>query len=261
MNQNNYEYLRDQIKYSGFGEGLEEKLKIGLQSGKPDFELSHYTKFGNDEVISNLSFTKSKQSDMYFFNSYRVDMKKESQESGMEQTFYINKGNNFTLKEAYNLMSGRAVNKDLSNKEGNLFNAWVQMDFKNTYDNGNFKLRHYHENYGYDLEKSLSRHPIRELTNSEFKASLLDSLKKGNLQSVTYQKDGVDQKVFVEANPQYKTINVYDTGMKRLDFRQKNEKSQVQDQNPNRRERLSGSDEGGPPDEGKRTRRKANSLG
>ena len=27
MNEKNFEYLRDQVKYSGFGEGLEEALK------------------------------------------------------------------------------------------------------------------------------------------------------------------------------------------------------------------------------------------
>ncbi len=37
-------------------------------------------------------------------------------------------------------MEGRSVNKDLTNKEGQVYNAWVQMDFKQSDDNGNFKL-------------------------------------------------------------------------------------------------------------------------
>lgn len=36
-------------------------------------------------------------------------------------------------------MSGRAVNKDLTNKEGKIYNAWLQMDFKQTDNAGNFK--------------------------------------------------------------------------------------------------------------------------
>ncbi len=229
MNQQNFEYLRDQVKFTGFGEALEDNLKAAIQKEKPEFKLNHYTQYGEDTVSTELNFSKSKKSDMYFFNSYRVSLQKEGNPDKMEQTLYINKGNNITLKEAYNLMSGRSVNKDLTNKEGQVFNAWIQMDFKQSTENGNFKLKHYHQNYGYDLEEVLSKHPIRELTNPEFKNNLIESLKKGNLQSATFQKDGVDQKHYIEASPQFKTINVYDSSMQRVDNRQvKSEKQSVE---------------------------------
>ena len=134
----------------------------------------------------------------------------------MEQTFYINKGNNITLKEAYNLMSGRAVNKDLTNKDNQMYNAWVQMDFKQTDNNGNYKLKQYHQNYGFDLDQVLAKHPIKELGHDDHKSNLLDSLKKGNRQSVTFIRDGVEQKNYIEANPQFKIINIYDSDMLRL---------------------------------------------
>ncbi|ULT38447.1 hypothetical protein KRR40_25380 [Niabella defluvii] len=177
MNQKNFDYLRDQVKYTGFGEGLENDLKQKVQEGNPEFKLAYETKYGNDTVNATLNFSQSKQSDMYF-NSYQVSVQKENSAETMEQTFYINKGNNITLKEAYNLMEGRSVNKDLTNKEGQVYNAWIQMDFKQSDDNGNFKLKHYHQNYGYDLEAVLSKHPIRELSNDEYKSNLMDSLKK-----------------------------------------------------------------------------------
>lgn len=220
MNQKNFEYLRDQVKYSGFGEGLENDLKQKIEEGKSEFKLAYETKYGNDTVNATLNFSQSKQSDMYFFNSYQVSVQKENSQEPMEQTFYINKGNNITMKEAYNLMEGRSVNKDLTNKEGQVYNAWIQMDVKQSDDNGNFKLKHYHENYGYDLEAVLSKHPIKELSNEEYKNNLMDSLKKGNLQSATFQIDGAEQKQYIEANPQYKTINIYDSSMQRVDNRQ-----------------------------------------
>ncbi len=216
MNQKNFEYLRDQVKYSGFGEGLENDLKQKIEEGKSEFKLAYETKYGNDTVNATLNFSQSKQSDMYFFNSYQVNVQKENSQEPMEQTFYINKGNNITMKEAYNLMEGRSVNKDLTNKDGLVYNAWIQMDVKQSDDNGNFKLKHYHENYGYDLEAVLSKHPIKELSNEEYKNNLMDSLKKGNLQSATFQIDGAEQKQYIEANPQYKTINIYDSSMQRL---------------------------------------------
>ena len=220
MNQKNFEYLRDQVKYTGFGEGLENDLKQKIEEGKPEFKLQHQVQYGNDSVTATLNFSQSKQSDMYFFNSYQASLQKENSAEKMEQTFYINKGSNITLKEAYNLMDGRSVNKDLTSKEGQVYNAWIQMDFKQSDDNGNFKLKHYHQNYGYDLEAVLSKHPIKELSNDNFKASLLDSLKKGNRQSATFLQNDTEQKQYIEANPQFKPINIYDGSMQRLDNRQ-----------------------------------------
>ncbi|MCO5240533.1 MAG: hypothetical protein M9904_10805, partial [Chitinophagaceae bacterium] len=46
------------------------------------------------------------------------------------------------------------------------------------------------------------------------------------LQSVTFQINGVDQKQYVEANPQFKTINIYDGGMKRVESRQSKKEQQ-----------------------------------
>lgn len=220
MNEKNFEYLRNQVKYTGFGEGLDNELKEKMQQQASNFTLNHEVLYGVDCAKATLSFKKSDQSEMYFFNSYKVDLQKDNSKESLEQTFYINKGSNITMKEAYNLMEGRAVNKELTNKEGQRYNSWVQMDFKETDSNGNFKLNQYHQNYGYDLEASLSKLPIKELETPKYKEDLMDSLKKGNLQSSTFLKDGKEVKQFVEVNPQFKTINVYDTNMKRIDNRE-----------------------------------------
>jgi hypothetical protein len=224
MNEKNFDYLKDQVKYTGFGETLENDLKGKLQMGSPEFQIYHNAKFGNDSATATLYFKKSDQSDMYFFNKYDLTLKQESRPDIMKQTFYINKGNNITVKEAYNLMSGRAVNKDLTNKDGQVYNAWIQLDFKETDKNGNYQLRHYHSNYGFDLEKELAKHPLKELTNEQDKTRLIESLQKGNRQSLTFINDGNEQKVFIEANPRFKTIDVFDTSMQRVHNQSKKDK-------------------------------------
>lgn len=226
MNEKNFEYLCDQVKYTGFGEGLEEELKEKMKQQNPSFTMNHEAYYGEDVARVYLSFKKSELSDMYFFNSYKIDLLKENATQGIEQTFYIHKGSNITMKEAYNLMEGRAVNKDLTTKDGLPYNAWVQMDFKETDANGNFKLNQYHKNYGYDIESTLSKHPIRELENPKYKQDLIDSMKKGNRQSATFLKDGKEIKQFIEANPQFKTINLYDSDMQRIDNRQSKDEKQ-----------------------------------
>jgi len=104
------------------------------------------------------------------------------------------------------------------------------MDFKSPDERGNYKLNHFHQNYGYDLEAELSKHPIVELSNQQQKDQLIDSLNRGNRQAVTFEKDGKEVMHFVEANPQFKAVNVYDEHMKRLDNRQSNDQTQSQGQ-------------------------------
>lgn len=228
MNQKNFDYLKDQVKFTGFGEGLENELKEKMQKQTPEFQITHKTKFGNDDLVASLHFKKSDQTDMYFFNRYQVNLKPEQSAETMDQTFYINKGNNITLKEAFNLMNGRAVNKDLTSKEGEVYNAWMQMDFKQADHNGNYKMKHFHQNYGYDLESAVAKHPIKELTNEQDKTRLMDSLQKGNRQSATFIQNGNEQKQFIEANPQFKTINIYDSNMQRLGHKQGQDEKQGQ---------------------------------
>ncbi len=45
----------------------------------------------------------------------------------------------------------------------------------------------------------------------------MQSLQKGNVQSVTIEKDGNTHKMFIEADPQYKKVNLYDSNMKLVD--------------------------------------------
>lgn len=236
MNQKNLEYLKDQLKYTGFGETFDAELKENMIKGDKDFKIMHTGIMNNglpnkDTLTVELNFKKSEQTDMYFFNSYHVNLQKEENKLGLEQTFYINKDSaSITMKEAYNLMEGRSVNKDLKTKDGENYNSWIKIDFKQADDNGNFKLNYYHQNYGYDLEASLSKHSIKELNTPQYKEDLLNSLKKGNLQSVTFVVGGAESKMYVEANPQFKTVNVYDTNLQRINHRESKEEKKAESQ-------------------------------
>ncbi|WP_333627461.1 hypothetical protein [Sphingobacterium siyangense] len=229
MNQKNLEYLQEQVKYTGFGEGLNDEIRTKIEAGEEKFIVLHEAEFGKDKVDAVLFFSKSKESDMYFFNKYDMALAKEGETEKLAQTFYINKGNNITLKEAYNLMEGRAVNKNLTSAGGELYNSWLQLDFKQADDRGNFKLRHFNEKFGYDLEAALAKHPIKELSDESHKKDLMASLKKGNLQSVTLVRDGAEKKHFIEATPQYKSITIYDENRQRLDSRKAKSEKQAED--------------------------------
>lgn len=92
----------------------------------------------------------------------------------------------------------------------------MQLDFKEMDKNGNYKMKQFHQNYGYDLAATLAKHPIKELANEQDKTRLLESLQRGNRQSVTININGQEKKVFIEASPQFKSLNFYDSNQQRL---------------------------------------------
>jgi hypothetical protein len=210
MNQKNFEYLTEQLKYHGFGQGLNEQLLVSMQKQLPQFSLQHRMRFGNDELTASLNFQRSARQDLYFFHSYLASLKNYDQPLRINQLFYMQGPGSITLKEAFNLLQGRAVEKQLVNRQGDPYQAWVQLDFKNTDQQGNFKIRQFHQNYGFDLPEVLSRLSLKELDHQQSKANLLASLRKGNRQQVTLIDQGVEHKFFIEASPQFKGIIAYD---------------------------------------------------
>lgn len=213
MNNENLQYLTDNIKYMGFGETLKAELEKNMGEGKGEFQLHFKAEINKKPFEATLNFRKSDSTDMYFFNNYHASLEKSNGEKN-EQTFYLNKGKGVTAKEAYNLLDGRAVHKDLVTKEGQPYKAWIQLDFENKDKNNNFEVRQFHENYGYDLKAAAEKFAVAELNDPDKAKALMQSLEKGNVQSVTIEKDGSSHKMFMEADPQYKKVTLYDSNMK-----------------------------------------------
>lgn len=218
MNIKNLEFLKEGLKYLGFGDKLNADLENKIKEQPNEFKLNLVGEFNKDNIKDRVNFTldfkKSDQTDMYFFNRYQATLKNDDPAQEKTQTFYITKNSGITAKEAYNLLSGRAVNKDLNNKEGQPYNAWLQLDFQEKDKNDNYKVKQYHSGYGYDLEMVIAKYPIKEQLNAEEKTKLIKSLEKGNLTQVTFAREGGEDKMFIAANPQYKSIDLYDAKMK-----------------------------------------------
>lgn len=242
MNEKNFDYLKDNLKYLGFGEKQHEALEKNLKEGKESFQLTFNTDVNQKPFEAILNFRRSDNSDMYFLNSYKASLEWNNGEK-KEQTFYLNYGKGVTAKEAFNLLSGRSVEKELIRKlnpeekvqfkaelklppeqkglPGNwekapTYKAWIQLDFENKDKHNNFEVKQFHEKFKYDLKEAVGKYAVVELDGGEKEKSLLQSLQKGNLQSVTIDKEGTPAKMFIEANPQYKTVNLYDENLKRV---------------------------------------------
>jgi len=218
MNYENLAYLQDSLKYLGFGDNplLMEQLAGEIEKQPEKLELATEACFEEGTRLeSKLYFSRSTRSDMYFFNKYHALLRylNDPQEK-KSQIFYISKGTGVTQKEAFNLLQGRSAYKKLTNMDGEKYNAWLQLNFDETLPSGNYKTRQFRDHYGYDVAKVLEQYPIRELTQEDVKAGLIRSLQRGNIQQVHFVKKNKTEQVYIEANPRYKTINIYPVAMR-----------------------------------------------
>ncbi|HRP55031.1 hypothetical protein [Agriterribacter sp.] len=201
--------------------------------------------YDGDQVTANLHLKKSATSDYYFLNKFDLQLQKDGRTDSVKQTYYITSrkvaGNGeengeqkakqdikYTLKEGYNLLDGRPVYKNLVSKEGNEYEAWNKLNFKKKLDNGNFEMKQYTKNYGFDLENVLSKYPIKELANEQYKQSLIDSLHRGNLQKATFVgSDGSEEKLYISPSITLGALNVYDQNKERIPTEQLVEKQYI----------------------------------
>lgn len=216
MNIKNLNDLKETLKFQGFGDQLNNDLEKAVTKGEKTFTLStahvHDLPISKpddpltkDRVTYELSFKQGKN-EQYFFNSYQAKLESPLFKD-RRQTFYLDMGRTFTAKEAYNLLSGRSVYKSLQNKEGQRYNAFVQLDLKGEQKaSGNYPLKSYHENYGFRLSQTIAELPIK-FSSLEERDRFIKSLEKGNLQKVQLT-DG--QTLFAKTSPGSRSIKFYD---------------------------------------------------
>lgn len=237
--KSNLEQLEEQLLRRGFGEGHRNALEAHIAENKPFFQIPYQRKYGEDEVRATAHFKQSDQNNNYYFNKFDVELKKAGQSETEKQTFYNDK--RITLKEGYNLMSGRAVYKEnlvdktFENRQlvgqSEPYSAWLKLR-ADTDENNNRYIRSFKAQHGYDVEKVAQRYPIRELKSEDDRIELIASLKKGNQQYVNVDTPKGKQAFYAEANPQARDLNFYSTDFQKVDMKEilKKEEKQSEQQ-------------------------------
>ena len=232
------DYLKNQLKYLGFGESnkLHQDLEKGVNSNEKTFKIhtqSDRAMQGN-EVNFTLNFNKSEKGGV-FLNSFNATLKNEI---GEEKTHNFGV-NHFTAKEAVNLLEGRSVKTEFKENEP----VFVKLNFaeeKNEY--GNFKFQTYNQQaYGVDTAKIVEKSGLI-FDKPEHKDNTVKSLEKGNIVKVKFNLDNKITEGNAVLNPQYKTLNLYDKEMNRLNTNkpiqgldtQQQEKNNIRQQNISR---------------------------
>lgn len=212
---NNEQALKESVIKAGF-DNVSNKLEQYIKQGQKEFSIpvSYYIN-EKEKLEFDLLFARDNNG-QYQFEKYKAALQSENKsQENREQRFVFEPDNIITATHAYNLLAGRSIQKEYVSGENNKQTAWVQLDFNDKDSAGNFKIKEFQSAYGYDIKEVLKQLPLKELMTSEATEKLLNALKNGHQQAVTLEKDGKEQKLFIEANPQFKSVNVYDENLKK----------------------------------------------
>lgn len=213
------EYLKNQLKYLGFGEGekLHKDLETGINAVEKQFEIktnSDKVMHGN-QVDFTLKFNKT-ESGGVFLNSYHAVLSNEKDEN-ISQNFAVNRENTFTAKEAVNLLEGRSVKIEFHNpKTEQMEPAFVKLNFNEPKtEKGNYNFQNFYKNYGVDTDQIVEKSNLI-FDKPEYRESTIKSLEKGNIVKVKFELDDHTIEGKAVLNPQYKNLSLYDQDMNRI---------------------------------------------
>ncbi|MEN5057121.1 hypothetical protein [Sphingobacterium kitahiroshimense] len=235
MNENNLGYLKKTLEGLGFGTKLNEVLENAIRREMPNFSLGITTRqkplensdrnaAKTEHLIFKFNFNRSKDSDMYFLNNYHVALHQKGNPIVRQQTFDLERDYRITALQAYKLLSGLSFEKEvyLRNKtaEGRepgrpqeKTSLWFKLNLDITDAYGNHPLRTFRPEYGYDIREALSKYPLKGLSTAEKIEEGVKALSNGNYFQDNLQIGKKNLPVSIAANPQMKTINIYDKDM------------------------------------------------
>lgn len=205
--EENSQALHQQVQRAGFPD-LSSKIDEQIKQGQQQFSIpvSYYLN-DKERLDHQLSFVKD-QSGLYQLEGYKTTIYNESKPDEKRQHYFnIRNGYEMNNNEAYNLLAGRCIQHN---------GTWMQLDFNDKDPHGNYRVKQFHSDYGYDLEKVLQQLPLKELLNKSTATELQAALKNGNRVSISFIKDGNEQRFYIEASPQFKSVNIYDEHSRKI---------------------------------------------
>ena len=175
-------------------------------------------------------------SDMYFLNDYEVTLVKAGTALPIKQVFDLERDNRITALQAYKLLSGNSLERDVYSKAENGEAAekkrvWFKLNLDVQYAYGNHPLKKFYPEFKFELAEAIEKYPFKGLSE-QGKDSMMKMLRSGNMAQAEMFMGKKSFPVFVTANPQYKALDVYDKNMSIIrqdEIFPKQEKAQTND--------------------------------
>lgn len=203
----NLQSLHEAMNRTGFGK-LTDKLSEAMNTEKDHITLplSYYIN-SKERLEHELSF-KRDQNGNFHFEGYKTSLYIDTKpQEHKEQYFDLKSGYDLHVDQAYNLLQGRSVYKNEN---------WIQLDLNDKNVEGNHRIKEFRPDYGYDLDNVLNALPLSDHLDKYHREQLKGSLSNGNRESITFLKNGEEKRFFIEANPHFKSITIYDEHFRKV---------------------------------------------
>lgn len=204
--EENKKSLKYQLNKSGFHDYYSRVLDYMKQEQSQFFVPVSYYISEKERIEHSLCFIKDARGG-YDFDGFRSILHNYSSPY-VRSTHYFKyeKSESFNIGEAYNLLTGRPVFKE---------GTWKQFDLNDQDLNDNYRMKEFPEAYGYSIEKVLTSLPLKVSDQAQLDF-LASSLKEGRREEVALLINNKEERFFIEANPQFKTLNIFNEKQEKL---------------------------------------------
>lgn len=177
--------LKDALRKKGFG--MDERLSREIRANQTTISLPVTVQVSENERMQYEIRISKEEGKGYELKDIKATLM-GTQANNRKSILYSSVSDDLSMKQAYNLLSGRAIEKP---------DAWVMLDMNDRDADGNIKPKVFNRDYGFSIEKVVEQSGIKGIDDPIWKRELLDNLRQGDCVKVTIGKTLVE----IEANP------------------------------------------------------------
>ncbi len=205
-------FMREELRYLGITDFPEKEVADQIISGKDKIRIDgklEFSEYGKKQEMDYSVFLKNyERPNRYHAYQFLATVKGEQEKT---RAFHIRPDAHFNMKDAFNLLNGRAVQKlTYDTHTHKMENQWFQLDPVLKDIHGNAKIERFKLSRIEDkVIASLNAFPIRQMMNPAERVNLILSLFNGNAEPVNILHNGKDLKGFVAASPRQNSVQVH----------------------------------------------------
>ncbi len=202
--------LERNVAFHGFSARTVAEVMMYVDGNEKKFSVPEKGKIDSIDYRATLNFNRSEKNGQVYFNDFILTLPARDGRKPFSQSFPIKYRADFTLREAFNLMNGRYVSKEMLDGEEKLSKPWVRMAFSMVNDDLNHPIVAVSAADGFNLMKELEKFPIANFNANSNGAEAVKALERGNRHPAVLELNGTSELFSFTANPETGGLDVYD---------------------------------------------------